>query len=77
LDRRVECSSTFAKEWRDPIELLWIDGDHSYAGADLDLRKWSPFVIPGGILALHDYLGHLESLQVWKAVRRRILSDQK
>lgn len=44
------------------IDLLWIDGDHSYEGVARDLDDWSPLVKVGGIIAGHDY-GHLESVR--------------
>ncbi|CAE8711594.1 unnamed protein product [Polarella glacialis] len=37
------------------LDLLFIDGDHSYEGALADLRLWSPHVRPGGLVAGHDY----------------------
>jgi predicted O-methyltransferase YrrM len=36
------------------IALLFIDGDHSYAGVKRDL-EWIKLVKPGGIIAFHDY----------------------
>ncbi len=36
------------------IDLLWIDGDHTYEGALADLRNWWPKVVPGGHVILHD-----------------------
>jgi cephalosporin hydroxylase len=36
------------------IDLLFIDGDHSYAGEMADYKNYSPFVRDGGIIALHD-----------------------
>ncbi len=44
------------------IDLLWIDGDHSYEGVAIDLDDWSDLVRVGGIVAGHDY-GHLESVR--------------
>lgn len=38
----------------DPVDLLFIDGDHSYAGEIADYRAYEPFVRRGGIIALHD-----------------------
>jgi predicted O-methyltransferase YrrM len=38
-----------------PIDLLWVDGDHSEAEARFDIEKWGAFVRPGGIMAAHDY----------------------
>jgi predicted O-methyltransferase YrrM len=36
------------------IDFIFIDGDHSYDGLRADWEAWSPRVIPGGIVALHD-----------------------
>lgn len=38
------------------VDLVFIDGDHSYAGCAGDIRAWMPNLKPGGILAIHDYL---------------------
>jgi predicted O-methyltransferase YrrM len=37
-----------------PLELLFIDGDHSYEGAKADFERWSAFVRPGGHVLFHD-----------------------
>ena len=36
------------------LELLFIDGDHSYSGAKADYDRWNEFVRPGGHLLFHD-----------------------
>ncbi len=36
------------------LDLLYIDGDHSYEGVSADFRMYSPLVRPGGIIAFHD-----------------------
>jgi predicted O-methyltransferase YrrM len=36
------------------LELLFIDGDHSYEGAKADFDRWSAFVRSGGHVLLHD-----------------------
>src|SRR5437764_14223159 len=36
------------------LELLFIDGDHSYQGAKADFDRWSTFVRPGGHVLFHD-----------------------
>lgn len=38
----------------EPLELLFIDGDHTYEGAKADHERWSAFVRPGGHLLFHD-----------------------
>lgn len=61
LDRSVEVhrttSAQAARAWPEgrSVDLLWIDGDHSYKGASLDWRSWSPLLSPGAIVAWHDY----------------------
>ena len=38
----------------EPLELLFIDGDHSYEGAKADFERWRAFVRPGGHVLFHD-----------------------
>jgi predicted O-methyltransferase YrrM len=55
-------SADVAAKWparpaaRQPIRLLWIDGDHSYPGAKLDLDSFLPYLQPFGVVAFHDAL---------------------
>jgi predicted O-methyltransferase YrrM len=37
-----------------PIDLLFIDADHYYAGVKKDFDLWSPHVRPGGFVVFHD-----------------------
>ena len=37
-----------------PIDLLFLDGDHSYEGVKMDYEMYSPLVRPGGLVAFHD-----------------------
>jgi predicted O-methyltransferase YrrM len=37
-----------------PVDFVFIDGDHSEHGLLADWSAWSPLVEPGGIVALHD-----------------------
>jgi predicted O-methyltransferase YrrM len=50
----VSSSSDAARAWESPIRLLFIDADHSYEASKLDFDLWSPYVIPGGLVAFHD-----------------------
>lgn len=43
-----------SKHLNQEIDLLFIDGDHSFDGALADLRNFAPFVAKGGWLILHD-----------------------
>ncbi len=44
-----------AKQWNgDKIGLLFIDGDHSIEGCESDFLAWESYLMPGGIILLHD-----------------------
>lgn len=60
-----------AKTWKDPIFLLWIDGDHSYKGAAKDIDSWEKFVVQDGLIAFHDYN---KNCGVFRAIIEKILS---
>jgi len=40
--------------WRDKIDFLFLDGDHSEQGIQRDWEDWHRFVIPDGVIAFHD-----------------------
>jgi predicted O-methyltransferase YrrM len=39
-----------------PIDLLFIDGDHSLGGVRDDWRRYAPLVRPGGLVVFHDLI---------------------
>jgi len=41
--------------------LIFVDGDHSYAGVKRDLEFWYPRLAPGGVIVGHDFT-HLPRL---------------
>lgn len=47
-------SSTIARHWRTELAMVFIDGGHSIENALADYRGWSPLILPGGYLAIHD-----------------------
>jgi predicted O-methyltransferase YrrM len=47
-------SFDFAAGWKTPIDLLFIDGDHSFAAAERDYLDWNGHVRNGGYVAFHD-----------------------
>ena len=47
-------SHQLSAEWSRSIDLLYIDGNHSYECARRDFIEWSPFIAPSGILVMHD-----------------------
>jgi len=46
-----------ARWWREPIDYLYVDADHSYEAVIADLHAWVPHVRPGGLIVGDDY-GH-------------------
>lgn len=56
-----ETSVTSARPWTEPIDLLFIDGDHSYEGVKQDWELFSPFVKPFGLVLFRDTLWEINS----------------
>ncbi len=48
-------SVTAAAQVTEPLDFIYIDGDHSYEGVKRDLETWFPKVRDGGIISGHDY----------------------
>ena len=38
----------------EPLDFLFIDGDHSYDGVRQDYESYAPLVRPGGLIGFHD-----------------------
>jgi predicted O-methyltransferase YrrM len=49
-------SAELARAWTLPLRALWIDGDHTYAGALADFELFNRHLVPGSVVALHDVL---------------------
>jgi len=47
-------SKTASKKFNKPIRFLFVDGDHKYEAVKMDIDLWSPKVVNGGIIAIHD-----------------------
>ena len=43
-----------ARAWKTPVAFLFIDGGHAEDVAMADYDHWSPHLMPGGTLAIHD-----------------------
>jgi predicted O-methyltransferase YrrM len=50
----VALSHELAARWEREVDIVFIDGDHSKAGCELDWSAWHPFVAPGGRVVFHD-----------------------
>lgn len=79
VESRVEFHQTFSKElgrtWDRKIRLLWIDGDHTYAGTKTDFDSFAPFLSPGAIVAFHDVLHGFEGCI--RVLSERVLSSDR
>ena len=47
-------STTVAAHWRTPLALLFIDGGHAEIHAQNDYTGFAHWVMPGGVLVIHD-----------------------
>src|SRR6185503_3279335 len=48
------------------VDLVHIDGYHTYEAVRGDFEKWYPKVKPGGILLFHDILARLRDFGAWR-----------
>jgi predicted O-methyltransferase YrrM len=60
----------------EPLDYLFIDGDHTYAGAKQDFEMYSPLVRSGGMIAFHDIAAHDKDLNCdvanfWNEIKSR------
>lgn len=64
-----------SKNWKRPIRLLFIDGNHSYTAVRRDILEWEPWVQPDGIIAFHDALN--PAAGVSRAIIKYLLDNNK
>lgn len=61
-------------EVQGPINVLYVDGAHSFGPARADLRDWGSRVVPGGTMLIHD---SFSSVGVTLAILRELLLGRK
>ncbi|HKZ87191.1 MAG TPA: class I SAM-dependent methyltransferase [Anaerolineae bacterium] len=49
-------TKTIGQEWNMPCAILMVDAGHTYEDAKSDLKTWTPFLLPGGLLLMHDVI---------------------
>lgn len=54
VDFKQAFSHDVAKGFEQAIDLLFIDGDHSYDAVKRDIEDWAPMLKPDGFIAFHD-----------------------
>ena len=50
----VSTSAVAGRMWQTGLAMVFIDGGHSFEAAHTDFITWSPHLIPGGYLVIHD-----------------------
>jgi predicted O-methyltransferase YrrM len=65
----------------DKVDLLFIDGDHTYEGVKRDFEMYSPLVPPSGVVAFHDICHHPDQPEVgvdmlWRQLGRGAVKDE-
>ncbi len=50
----VAGSDAASRDWQTPLAMVFIDGGHSLDAALTDYRCWTPHLMRGGVLAIHD-----------------------
>lgn len=73
---QLESTVEQVKKIADSIDLLFIDGDHSYAGVMCDYNLWSKMVKSGGYIVFDDYRDHMYSPEVRGAVDQIVSNTQ-
>lgn len=73
--------AVFQAQCPEPIDFLFIDGDHSFEGVKLDWELWSSLIRPGGKIALHDsrsYPGRqIDSMGSARFTRETVVHDSR
>jgi Methyltransferase domain len=50
----IERSQETGRRWAEPVDLVFIDGDHELESCRLDWELFSGWVRPGGVVVFHD-----------------------
>jgi predicted O-methyltransferase YrrM len=63
------------------LDLLFIDGDHTYQGVRADFEMYSPLVETGGMIVFHDIVQHPADLECgvshfWREIRIRYRHEE-
>jgi len=61
-------SNDIAKEWKIPLDMVYIDGDHGYQDCLTDIMAWEPHLKGGGIMAFDDYGFEHDEVKVQEVV---------
>ena len=48
-------SKAIGRKWMIKVDMVYIDGDHTYEGCRGDIEAWLPHLRTGGLIVIHDY----------------------
>ena len=54
------------------IDLLFIDGDHSFEGVKQDYEEYSKYLSKGGVIVIHDIESEAEVKKFWESIQDSI-----
>jgi predicted O-methyltransferase YrrM len=60
VEAHVASSLEVAAGWREPVDLLYVDGWHSYDAVVADGEAWLPHLSRGGVVVFDDYVAYDE-----------------
>jgi predicted O-methyltransferase YrrM len=60
VDPRVAASVEVAAGWSEPVDLLYVDGWHSYDAVVADGEAWLPYLSAHGVVIFDDYVAYGE-----------------
>jgi predicted O-methyltransferase YrrM len=60
IEAHVESSMEVAAGWREPVDLLYVDGWHSYDAVVDDGQAWLPHLSPESVVIFDDYVAYDE-----------------
>ncbi|MGA2914822.1 MAG: class I SAM-dependent methyltransferase [Sedimentisphaerales bacterium] len=72
-----QTSKDAAKNWNQPIKLLFIDGSHLYDDVMLDLKLWEPHLSIDGIIVMHDTKPTGPRVEVRQAMNDYIVKSRR
>lgn len=77
----AEAAERFPSICSDPLDFVFVDGDHSYEGLATDWTLWTPLIAGGGVIALHDsqsFAGrNIDNAGSVQFTRERVLADPR
>jgi len=77
----VSASETVGRMWSTPLAMVFIDGGHSFEVAHKDFLTWSPHLMAGGYLVIHDIFYNPEEggqapMEVYEAAKATGLYEE-